>query len=181
MKIMDKFSSLKYEWRKRREEKNLEKFNHRQEELDAKYKTEKQKSDFKTLLSRLKFETYTKRLVGFIIFACLIDLQLSYILAFLGKDQIAESLSIQICVTILGTALVYMIRAYFDTKAEKRDEMIKEGYIEDTKKSSIVPNDVIRNKIQETVGNSGLSEHINTEDIMPHLETENPDDQNYGN
>lgn len=173
MGLMSKISSFKYERRKRKEERNLEKYNHRQEEYDNIYKNEKQKHDFKSLLSRLKFETYTKRLVGIVVFISLIDLQLSYVLAFLGKDQIAETLSIQICVTLLGTILVYIVRAYFDTKAEKRDEMIKAGYVVDNK-SSIIPTEIIQSKVQEIIDNSGIAEHINTDDFT--LEPENPDD-----
>ena len=180
MGIVDKISAFKYERRKRKQEKNLEKYNQRQEDYDAKYKNEKQKSDFKSLLANLKFETYTKRLVAVVVIVSLIDLQLSYILAFLDKVQIAESLSNQICVTILGTVMIYAIRAYFDTKAEKRDEMIKSGYITD-KKSSIVPTEVIQNKIHEIVGNSGISEHINIDELTSELEPENPDDSNYYN
>lgn len=176
MGLFNKIKSNKYEKRKRKQEKEMEKFNHRQEELDTMYKKEKQKSDFKTLLSRLKFETYTKRLVGVVVFICLMDLQLSYVLAFLGRDQIAESLSIQICITILGTTLIYMIRAYFDTKAEKHDEMIKSGYIVD-KKKPLVPTEVINNKVKEIINNTGIGEHINTNDVLP--ETENPEDSDY--
>lgn len=38
-------------------------------------------------------ETYTKRAVAVILAVSLIDLQLSYVLAFMGQVQIAESLS----------------------------------------------------------------------------------------
>lgn len=176
MSILDKISSFKYERRKRKQERNIEKFNHRQEELDNKYRNEKQKSDFKTLLARLKFETYTKRLVGIVVFVSLLDLQLSYVLAFMGKSETAETLSIQICTTLLGTILVYVIRAYFDTKAEKRDELIKSGLIID-KNTSVISNEALKNKIHEILNNSGLAEHINTErPTIP--EPENPDDSN---
>ena len=57
-------------------------------------------------------------MVGLIIIMACVDLQLSYILAFLDKIQIAEELSKQVCTTILGVAFVYMVRAYFDSKAE---------------------------------------------------------------
>ena len=173
MGIVAKISSYRYKRRKRKQEKELEKFNQRQEELDNMYKKEKQKSDFKSLLSRLKFETYTKRLVGIIVLISLIDLQLSYVLAFLGKEQIAETLSIQICVTILGTVIVYLIRAYFDTKAEKHDEMVKSGLIPYDGKS-IVSTETIKNKIRDVVNSSGVSEHVNVDEIVP--EPENPDD-----
>lgn len=181
MSIIDKITSLedkrdrrKDKLKKRREKRDQEKYNHRQEEYDMIYRNEKQKSDFKSLLSRLKFETYTKRLVGIVTFIAIADLQLSYILAFMGKDQIAESLSIQVCTTLLGTITVYIIRAHFDTKAEKRDELIKSGYIV-PKDSSVISDEVIKNKLQELINNSGLSEHISTESNSE-LETENPDD-----
>ena len=163
MGLKNKISSSKRNKLKRKQERALQKYNKRQEKLDNMYKNEKQKSDYKSLMSRLKFETYTKRLVGVVVIVSLIDLQLSYVLAFLGKDQIAESLSTQICVTLLGTILVYVIRAYFDTKAEKDNEMIKSGVVVD-KKSSIIPDEIIKNKIQEVIGNSGIGEHINIED-----------------
>lgn len=70
----------------------------------------------------IRVDTFTKALVAFITLISLIDLQLSYILAFMDKMAIAEELSKHICTTILGVAFVYMIRAYFDTKAEKNFE-----------------------------------------------------------
>lgn len=178
MGLKNKISTYKYNRRKRKQEKEQEEFSNRQEKLDNLYRKEKQKSDFKTLLSRLKFETYTKRLVGIVVFISLIDLQISYVLAFFGKDQIAESLSIQICITLLGTILVYIIRAYFDTKAEKRDEMIKSGLIVD-KNTNVISDEVLKNKIQEIINNSGLGEHINIEDVINTSETENPDDSKH--
>ena len=179
MGLLDKIAERRYERKKKREEKNLEKFNQRQEEMDTIYKNKKQKSDFKSLLANLKLETYTKRLVAIIIFISIIDLQLSYILAFLDKGQIAESLSIQVCTTIIGTAVVYMIRAYFDTKAEKRDEMIKSGLIVD-KKKEIIPKEILESKIREIIDSTGVSEHIDSEDYTSDAGTENPDDEIYG-
>ena len=71
-------------------------------------------------IKSVKLNTYTKVLVFIIVLIALIDLQLSYVLAFMDKMQIAESLSSQVCMTILGTAFIYMIRAFFDTYAEER-------------------------------------------------------------
>lgn len=178
MSLKTRIEAYKYNRNKRKQEKNLEKFNHRQEELDAKYKSEKQKSDFKSLLARLKFETYTKRLVGIVVFVALLDLQLSYVLAFLGKEQIAETLSIQICVTLLGTIMVYVIRAHFDTRASKRNELIREGYIV-PKDSTVISTEVLKSKIQEILSESGVSEHIDIDDVMSSIETENPDDSGF--
>lgn len=172
-------AARKYEKKKMKQMRKLEKYNQRQEEYDEIYRNKKQKSDFKSLLAHLKFETYTKRLVGIVVFIALIDLQLSYILAFMDKVQIAETLSTQICVTLLGTILVYVIRAYFDTKAEKKDEMIKAGLIVDSK-NPVIPNEVIKNKIQEVIEGSGLAEHINSssDNNTSTFESENPDDNN---
>lgn len=179
MLFSKKRSISKYEKEKKKQEKELAQYNKKQEELDSKLKKEKQKYTFKSILSKLKFETYTKRLVGVVVFVALVDLQLSYVLAFMDKIQIAESLSIQICTTLLGTVFIYAIRAYFDTKAEKRDEMIKQGYdIPDSKVN--VAKSVIDNKFREVINNSGLGEHVNIEEelsndnVIP--ETENPDD-----
>lgn len=91
----------------------------RQQKYDEILKEEKQKYTFRAKLSKLRFSTYTKTLVAIIIAVCLLDLQFTYALAFLGRDQVAESLSTSLCTTILGVAFVYMVRAYFDTKAER--------------------------------------------------------------
>ena len=102
-------------------------------------------------LKRIKVDTFTKALVGIITIVALIDLQLSYILAFMDKIQIAESLSTQICITILGVAFVYMIRAYFDTRAENNKEVTKEE-IEKT----------VASKIQSSLGNAGINIDLET-------------------
>jgi len=66
--------------------------------------------------------TYSKRMVKAIMMVALIDLQLSYILAFMGRDQIAETLSSDICHTIIGIGLGYFLKSYFETKQEKKME-----------------------------------------------------------
>ena len=175
MGLFKKKSKVNYSEKKKRHEEALEQYNNRQEEYDTIYKNEKQKRTFKSLLDKLKLETYTKRLVAAIVTVGIIDLQLSYILAFMGKTQIAESLSVQICITILGTALTYMIRAYFDTKAEKRDEMIKSGLIDNKKKSDSNGVKIIENKLKGIINNTGLHETNNTANT-PEYEPENPDD-----
>lgn len=67
-----------------------------------------------------RFRTFTKRAVMVILFVALLDLQLSYLLAFLGREQIAENLSSDITKVIIGTILGYLAKAFFETKeAEK--------------------------------------------------------------
>lgn len=68
--------------------------------------------------------TFTKRAVAVILVVSLIDLQLSYILAFLGRETIAESLSSEIATTIIGVMLGYFTKALFETFFEKREERL---------------------------------------------------------
>ena len=69
-------------------------------------------------------KTFTKKTVAIIMVVSLIDLQLSYILAFLGKEQIAESLSSEIATVIIGVMLGYFMKALFETFFEKREERL---------------------------------------------------------
>lgn len=70
-------------------------------------------------------ETYTKRAVSIILAVSLIDLQLSYVLAFMGQVQIAESLSSTIASTVVGVMLGYFLKALFETFFEKREERLR--------------------------------------------------------
>lgn len=70
-------------------------------------------------------KTFTKKAVAVILVFSLIDLQLSYILAFIGKDQIAESLSSTIASTVIGVMLGYFMKSLFETFFEKREERLR--------------------------------------------------------
>lgn len=67
--------------------------------------------------------TFTKRAVRVILVVALIDLQLSYVLAFLGREQIAETLSITVVTEIVAVMLGYFMKAYSETKEEKKHEL----------------------------------------------------------
>lgn len=54
----------------------------------------------------------------------LIDLQFPFILAFLGRENIAEELGKVIVTEIIGVFLVYCAKSFFETKEEKRNELI---------------------------------------------------------
>lgn len=69
-------------------------------------------------------ETFTKKAVAAIVVVSLLDMQLSYILAFMGKEQIAESLSSDIATTIIGVMLGYFLKALFETFFEKREKRL---------------------------------------------------------
>lgn len=69
---------------------------------------------------RRRFRTFTKRAVKVILFMALLDLQLSYLLAFLGREQIAENLSSDITKVIIGTILGYLAKSFFETREEEK-------------------------------------------------------------
>lgn len=71
-------------------------------------------------------KTYTKKAVTVILAVSLIDLQLTYVLAFMGQYQIAESLSSTIASTIVGVMLGYFLKALFETFFEKREERLRQ-------------------------------------------------------
>lgn len=72
--------------------------------------------------------TYSKAAVTVILAVALIDMQLSYILAFMGKEQIAETLSSTITEVIVGVMLGYFLKALFETFFEKREERLKREF-----------------------------------------------------
>lgn len=82
------------------------------------------KNDKKKTYSKW-LKTFTKKAVAAILVFSLIDLQLSYILAFMGKDQIAESLSSTIASTVIGVMLGYFLKSLFETFFEKREERLR--------------------------------------------------------
>lgn len=82
----------------------------------------KQKNQEKITKGWLK--TYSKKAVTLILVVCLTDLQLSYLLAFLGKEQIAETLSSQIATVIVGVMIGYFLKALFETFFEKREDRL---------------------------------------------------------
>ena len=68
--------------------------------------------------------TFTKKAVALILAFALVDLQLTYILAFLGRVEIAESLSKTIASTIVGVMLGYFLKALFETFFEEREKRL---------------------------------------------------------
>lgn len=82
------------------------------------------KSSKKETFSKKWLKTFSKKAVFVILAISLIDLQLSYILAFLGREQIAEALSSEIATVIIGVMLGYFMKALFETFLEKREERL---------------------------------------------------------
>ena len=73
-----------------------------------------------------KTVTFTKTAVKWILVLSLLDLQLSYILAFLGRVEIAEDLSSTVATAVIGVMLGYFMKSFFETKKKKKLEFEKE-------------------------------------------------------
>jgi len=92
--------------------------------------------------------TFSKKAIKWILIVALIDLQLPYVLAFLGRDQIAETLSSNIVTCIIGVMLGYFLKAFFETREEekvrlieaKRESEEKQAFVEELRKG--LDNDV---------------------------------------
>lgn len=75
--------------------------------------------------------TFTKKWVGRILWFGCIWITWSYILATLGKDSIAESLSQTVAKIIISTMLGYILKAFFETYSEKHNELKEKGLSKD--------------------------------------------------
>ena len=70
---------------------------------------------FITTQKRIKKQlTFTKIALGFVLINSELQIWASYILAFLGKDAIAEALSQQIVITIIGTMVGYFVKSLIE-------------------------------------------------------------------
>lgn len=65
---------------------------------------------------------YSKRMAAIILGIALVDVQLTYILAFLGKE-IAETLSITLVTEIIAVFGIYCVKAYLGKKAEEETRL----------------------------------------------------------
>lgn len=69
--------------------------------------------------------TFTKKWVSRLLWFGCVCISLSYALAFLGKEQIAESLSQTIATVVIATILGYLCKAFFETREEERMKLEK--------------------------------------------------------
>ncbi|MGN0305239.1 MAG: hypothetical protein ACI4D2_03685 [Lachnospiraceae bacterium] len=69
---------------------------------------------------RSNFGTFTKKWVSQLMYVAMFDIQLSYLLAFLGKEQIAETLSITVVTEIIGVMAVYFVKSFLETKEQEK-------------------------------------------------------------
>lgn len=59
-------------------------------------------------------------------YIAVIDLQLSYLLAFLGREQIAEELSRTIVIEIIGVMLGYFWKSYIETRESEKVRLLED-------------------------------------------------------
>ncbi len=70
--------------------------------------------------------TFSKLAVKWILIVALFDLQLSYLLAFLGREQIAETLSVTVVTEIIAVMLGYFLKSFNETKEEEKVRLIEQ-------------------------------------------------------
>lgn len=69
---------------------------------------------------RANFKTYTKEKLNMILNIALLDMQFPFLLALLGREQIAETMGGLIVTEIVGVFAAYCLKSYFETReAEK--------------------------------------------------------------
>ena len=78
-----------------------------------------------------KRDTYTKEKMDLILNVALLDMQFPFILAFLGKEQIAETLGGIIVTQIIAVFAVYCLKSFFGKKEEEKLKYKKEQMLED--------------------------------------------------
>lgn len=90
--------------------------------------TNRQYRKYKSTLQGKREEngiTFTKKMMISIIIVALIDMQFPFMLAFLGKDQIAETMGGLIVTEIIGIFLVYCLKAFFETRESEKVRLME--------------------------------------------------------
>ena len=63
--------------------------------------------------------THTKKMMDRIVNVALIDIQFPFILAFMGRENIAETMGGLIITEIIAVFLVYCAKSFFETNAQE--------------------------------------------------------------
>lgn len=86
-----------------------------------------------------RYHTYTKKMMTRIINVALVDMQFPFLLALLGREQIAETLGGLIATEIIGVFLVYCVKSFTETREEQRVRL-KEKYMHnETENEEVAP------------------------------------------
>lgn len=117
--------------------------------FENKQKNQKEQELKKAQKKTEKQLTFTKVAIAFVLINSELQIWASYLLAFLGRDAIAEALSQQIVVTIIGTMIGYFVKSLlenlskyttlFGKNLEMENEEVK--YFEDMNQGICVDED----------------------------------------
>lgn len=83
-------------------------------------------------MRRRRKKEFSKKIATVILAVAIFDVQLTYVLAFLGMGDTAETLSITLVTEIVAVFITYCLKAYFGKKAEE-ETRLKEGEFADDK------------------------------------------------
>lgn len=90
-------------------------------------------------------KTFTKKWVERILTVSLIDVQFVFVLAFIGKDNIAETLGIAIVTEIVSIGLGYLFRGWADSHTQAKDgiemEKVRRNYTDYNVNNTVASND----------------------------------------
>lgn len=120
-------------------------------------KKEKNKTSNASIKAQKKTEkqlTFTKIAIGFVLINSELQIWASYVLAFLGRDAIAEALSQQIVITIIGTMVGYFVKSLVENLSKYTTLFGKN--LEFDESDSMLNSDDIRTE----VGNDALTTSI---------------------
>ena len=82
---------------------------------------EQQRQEYLNRMYDIKRTTYTKKMVTWILAICIIDVQAVFVMAIFDKGTHLEGIVNNLTNTIIAVSFIYMIRAYYDSKAEHKN------------------------------------------------------------
>lgn len=80
---------------------------------------ELEKFAFEEVKAKKKFITYTKGILTFVIINSELQIWASYILAYLGREAIAESLSEQVVIIVIGSLIPYFAKSLIENLSKR--------------------------------------------------------------
>ena len=107
--------------RKRYDRRKFEEYNRLKDKYCDELQEEKQRQDYLNRMYDIKRTTYTKKMVTWILAICIIDVQAVFVMAIFDKGAHLEGIVNNLTNTIIAVSFIYMIRAYYDSKAEHKN------------------------------------------------------------
>jgi len=124
--------------------------------MEDKEKNTTESSENEGLSSPKRVLTFTKRIILFVLILSQIEILLSYTLAFMGKENIAEALSSQVVVTCCGGLAMYCIKSLIEN-------LSKYGNLFNKKEEAAKP--LVCGATQDTNQNVDLTKKENIDNI----------------